>query len=326
LQQFWFPFPGAIEKLNSSNMKFVELITTGDQTGAVPSDELRNAQGYRARVQLEDDDATHELYCLAAHITGEVKGRPAPDAVKPPNDADKAKGKSASDEAAKKRAAEATHGVNVVLVADIDLMANEVFQIESTGEQEEIGAHFDNVVFMLNALDVLAGDTKFVEIRKRAPAHRTLETIENLVAEYRKQRDVEQKESDDKITKEIRQAQASDEEFVTKYNDLAKKASELVRNGEDLTPELREELENATISKIFDAKRIENRVQDLKRDQMREEEILDRKLNSNIRHDENIYKFLAVALPPILPFIVGVFVFFSRRAQEREGVAKSRLR
>ena len=161
LQELWFPFPGAFDKLNSSKMKFVELVTTGDMTGTVPSDQLRNAEDPQGRKQLEE--ATHESYCLAAHITGDVKGRAAPDTDKKD---DKAKATSASEEAAKKRASEATHAVNVVLVSDIDLMANQVFQIHSDAEEEEIGAHFDNIVFVLNALDVLAGDTRFVEIRK----------------------------------------------------------------------------------------------------------------------------------------------------------------
>ena len=97
-------------------------------------------------------------------------------------------------------------------------------------------------------------------------------------------------------------------------------------NGQEISPELREEMQVAQLGQLVEAQRIKNRVDQLKRDESRQQEILDRQLNSKIRHDENIYKFLAVALPPILPFIVGVFVFFSRRAQEREGVAKSRLR
>ena len=83
LQEMWFPFPGAIEKLNSSKMKFVELVTTGDKTGTVPSDQVRSLfEDSRARMQVENDGTTREFYCLAAHITGDVKGKAAPDADK----------------------------------------------------------------------------------------------------------------------------------------------------------------------------------------------------------------------------------------------------
>jgi ABC-2 type transport system permease protein len=34
----------------------------------------------------------------------------------------------------------------------------------------------------------------------------------------------------------------------------------------------------------------------------------------------------AVLLPPIPPLLVAIVVFFTRRAKEREGVSRSRLR
>ncbi|HEX3998197.1 MAG TPA: Gldg family protein [Pirellulales bacterium] len=329
LQEMWFPFPGAVEKLNTSTMKFVELIGTGNTTGTIPSDQIRSViEDAQSRIQLEDENTTHESYCVAAHITGEVKGRPAPDTEKKDagKKADSAKPKSAVEEAEKKRAAEASHTVNVVLVPDIDLMANEVFRIHSDAEEEEIGAHFDNIVFVLNTLDVLAGDTKFVEIRKREPSHRTLETIEGLVADYRQERDEAHHEAQDKVNAEISKAQAGGEEFEQKLRDFQKKAQELQRNGEDITPELREEITVAALNQKVESQRIANRVEQLKRGLARQDEILDRQSNSKTIRVENIYKFAILVLPPILPFIVGMFVFFSRRAQEREGVAKSRLR
>jgi hypothetical protein len=53
---------------------------------------------------------------------------------------------------------------------------------------------------------------------------------------------------------------------------------------------------------------------------------VERKLESQIRREQDRQKWLAVLLPPILPLVLAFFVFFKRRAQEREGVAKSRLR
>jgi ABC-2 type transport system permease protein len=330
LEQLWFPFPGAIEKLNSSKMKFVELVTTGDKTGAIPADQLRNPDK-QTLAEMEAENATRENYCLAAYITGEVKGKPAPDADKPEEKAgdkkaDQEKAKSAVEEAAKKRAAEATHEVNVVLVSDIDLMADPVFQLRSSGEEAEIEARFENVPFVLNVLDVLAGDTRFVEIRKRKASHRTLTTIERVIANYRDDRDAEEQGFRDKYSAEIQKAQAGDDEFVAKVRDLQKKAVEMRRNGDDITPELQEELSVAALGQQVETQRIKNRVDQLKREEAKEQEKLDRTLNSNIYSEQKVYKILAVVLPPILPFIVGVFVFFSRRAQEREGVAKSRLR
>ena len=49
-------------------------------------------------------------------------------------------------------------------------------------------------------------------------------------------------------------------------------------------------------------------------------------LNAAIRHVQNQYKFWSVFLPPMLPLAVAFFVYFNRRAKEREGVSKARLR
>ena len=41
---------------------------------------------------------------------------------------------------------------------------------------------------------------------------------------------------------------------------------------------------------------------------------------------QNLYKYLAIFLPPIPPLLVGAAVFVSRRVREREGISKNRLR
>ena len=41
---------------------------------------------------------------------------------------------------------------------------------------------------------------------------------------------------------------------------------------------------------------------------------------------QNWYKLWAVVLPPLLPLMVGLLVYFNRRAKEREGVARTRLK
>jgi ABC-2 type transport system permease protein len=70
--------------------------------------------------------------------------------------------------------------LHVVLVADIDMLSDAFFQLREMGESQEneINFQFDNVAFILNVLDKLAGDERFIEIRKRRPHHHTLTRIE----------------------------------------------------------------------------------------------------------------------------------------------------
>ena len=111
-------------------------------------------------------DRPHKLgpnteYILAAHITGRLPAAAAADAKKDP----KAKPEKAPDT-----------NVNVVLVADIDMLTDEFFNLREQGEMPGMGMtfDFDNMTFVLNAIDALAGEDRFLELRKRRPKHRTL--------------------------------------------------------------------------------------------------------------------------------------------------------
>ena len=55
-------------------------------------------------------------------------------------------------------------------------------------------------------------------------------------------------------------------------------------------------------------------------------EKVERDLGKKIREEQDRQKWLAVLLPPIPPLVVAFFVYFRRRALEREGVSRARLR
>ena len=68
-------------------------------------------------------------------------------------------------------ASDKTGEINVILVADVDMLHSEFFDLRARRMPEAESAlrlDADNVTFVLNLLDVLAGDTRFVEVRKSA--------------------------------------------------------------------------------------------------------------------------------------------------------------
>ena len=73
-------------------------------------------------------------------------------------------------------------------------------------------------------------------------------------------------------------------------------------------------------------RKLDTTVERLRRERDAGIEEAERSLETTIRREQDRQKWLAVILPPIPPLIVAFFVFFRRRALEREGVAKSRLR
>jgi ABC-2 type transport system permease protein len=52
----------------------------------------------------------------------------------------------------------------------------------------------------------------------------------------------------------------------------------------------------------------------------------ERKLLIDMRNLQDSYKMMAVFLPPIPLLLVALGVYFNRRAKEREGVSRARLR
>jgi ABC-2 type transport system permease protein len=73
-------------------------------------------------------------------------------------------------------------------------------------------------------------------------------------------------------------------------------------------------------------RRLDTKIEQLRRKRDGQVDAVERKLEAQIRREQDRQKWLAVLLPPIPPLVVAFFVFFRRRALEREGVAKSRLR
>ena len=207
------------------------------------------------------------------------------------------------------------HEINVVLVADIDWIAPIMFKLREMGENEDllIDWKFQNVTFALNILDQLAGDDRFISIRKRTRPHRILTKIEEATEEYRQSSLKEQ-------TKFINDARQDIEQARDEYR---KKMGEL---------ESRTDLDPRAKAQVMERERIRlERIRDVKIAQMeqaRDRQIKqsERELAARIRGVQDWYKLCAVLLPPIPPILLAFFVFFHRRKAEREGIDQRRLR
>jgi ABC-2 type transport system permease protein len=183
------------------------------------------------------------------------------------------------------------------------------------GENEDllIDFKFQNVTFVLNILDQLAGDDRFIEIRKRTRPHRILTNIEEATEEYRQRSVKEQSKFVNKARQDIEQAR----------DEYRKKIAEL---------ESRTDLDPRAKAQVLERERIRlERIRDVKIAQMeqaRDRQIKqsERELAAKIRGVQDWYKFCAVALPPIPPILLAFFVFFHRRKTEREGIDSRRLR
>ena len=304
LQQIVCPFPGFIHKLNASPLKFTPLVRTGFETGDLRYNEVvqTTPRGPQLR-PYRPRDWTGKSYVLAARVQGKTEYTPAP--ATPEN--------ILEDKPAEEKPREAN--VDVVLVADMDLFSEPIFQLREQGDMPEIDVYFnfDNVPFVLNVLDDLAGEERFIAIRNRRPAHRTLTRIDQQTQKARKEiADARTKFKEDYDRLE----QDEDERMQKKLAELQQRKN---IDAQQLLIELgmmQQNLERIKEAKLTRAKDEMNR-------KIRESEI---SLNQKVKSVQDRYKLWAVLLPPIPPLFVALIVFIIRRTREREGVSRSRLR
>jgi hypothetical protein len=341
MRQLLFMCAGSFRPTEDSKLTIQKLAVTGTNSGTINYQDAQMAlrSGSSAGIRRT---TTREPYILAAHVRGKSstadalylsekdgkdgKGAKAKDAGK--GDAGKEdKGADAKDKAGDKakteedalagKAPENTQ-INVVLVADIDwILHPQIYQIRAVGKDEDdssqIEFKFQNIPFALNILDSLAGDDRFIDLRKRTRAHRILAKVEEATEEQRKDSLADQQ----KFLKDAQsQIDAAQEEFRKKMSDLEARTDLDPRVKEMMIEQARIRLEGALKSKIASFEKDRD-------SKMKQSE---RSLAAKIRGVQDQYKLLAVLVPPIPPILLAFFVYFHRRKAEREGVDTRRLR
>lgn len=311
LQHVLFPFPGSISKLNVSTMEFTPLVRTGTETGITEHDDMM----YRplgpfgpADVNPRREQIPGSMpYILAARITGKAADEPT---------SGDGNGDDGEDEGADKDRGNGE--VNVVLVADIDMLTGPFFQLREQGEIPGAGLHFDfdNVSLLLNVLDSLAGDDRFIELRKRRPRHRPLTRIDNLMEEARKATRKARREQQQKVDKaQEKEQKILDDEIEKLREDMKKRAISSVEIANRLG-----------MKQKAGQRRLDAKIEELEQERDKRIDAIASRLKDNVRQLQDWYKLMAVALPPMPPLALALIVLLTRRAREREGVAQTRLR
>ncbi len=328
LEEVLFPFPGAIQSSGTvKDLEFIDLVTTSEtHSGTIDFTPMMGG------VANEDYGvATGKRYVLAARI----QAKPGSEAENKEGDAspesDTAKEGDADKKGDKKdEASERKHsGVNVVYVADIDLLDSQFVAIRAGRDRmgDDFDFHFDNVTFVLNIIDSLAGDDRFIEIRKRKPRFATLELIEEQTQAAR----AAELNAISGAKKKMEESIKTEEGNAKKaYADAELKKQELDRRraeGEQVDPdeyravEVQLELLREAAQRRLEVTRVR-----LQQENERTIQSQRRITERQVQGVQNLCKFWAVFLPPIPPLVVGLFVFMYRRLREREGIAKTRRR
>ncbi len=303
LQEVLFPFPGALSKDDKVNLEWTPLVITGTRSGTIEVEQVLGNRGDMRQLRIFEKPGSQAMV-LAAAVDRELPGtQSVTESEKESSDGD-------------------TTLIRAIVVADIDLMGPQIFGLRNRPD-EVFGLNFDNVTFVLNVLDTLSGDERFLEIRKRKPKHRTLERIEDTVADAREMADMQRQKY---ITEFDKAEQGANAEMQKEVGEFEKKIEDMESGGNTDRQAAMQAVQQLASRQRLAQRRLDTKLEQLKRKRDAEIEQVERSLEATIRREQDWQKWLAVMLPPIPPLVVAFFVFFRRRAQEREGVAKSRLR
>lgn len=331
LSQLLLLFPGAIEPRERPGVTFTPLVTTGADVGTIGYQELTMGGQDPFALEFKRQPASSPLV-LAARITSQPAGDTAtktdtPAAGAPPAEGEKP---AATEAPADKPAAASQDQLNVVLVTDIDLMHSEFLRVRAQPNMSDINWQFDNVTFVLNVIDSLAQDERFLDIRKRQSRYSTLKLVEARTAAARDEAETEIT----KFNEDFRRAEEEAKkrqgdalaELQKQVDDLKKKSQE---GGAELTNREVQRALQAAVQQVALKERVEQRrmdttVERLTRERDRKLIRIERELDTEVQRVQNIYKAMALFLPMLPPLAIGLAVFMRRRALESESITPVR--
>jgi ABC-2 type transport system permease protein len=197
--------------------------------------------------------------------------------------------------------------VHAVLIADVDFIHEQFFMIR---RQAVRGWNFDNVTFVLNCVDALAGDESYVALRKRRPRHRTLEKLEALTKTHEDKRLKETDEAERLAKAELDKAQEDFDKRVKQVEgrtDLDERQKEIVLETERGIAQRRLDLARA-------------RVEDDKKGKIDRSHTT---MREAIRAIQRRIKVFAVVLSPMPAIVVGLVVLMIRFSREQKAAAST---
>ncbi len=291
LQNVVLMFPGWL-RARGSKPEFTPLLRVSGTGGTIAFSDVVN-QSFMGITGFNNNRqhlASGLEYTLAARISGAPAEAPKADP-------------------AKKEAPKPAANLKVIVIADLDLISEQFFEIR---KRKVEALDFDNITFVLNCVDVLTGDDAYVELRKRRPRHRTLARLEQQSRTFIERSQKEAKQAEDDARDTLEKAQKSLDAKVAKIRDdkdLDERSREIKLATVQANENRRFEVEKAAIE---DDKR--RKVQDSKA-----------AMEQSIRRIQNWVRLGAILLAPLPTLVLAGFVFGIRAGRENRGANPNRL-
>ena len=286
LQEMLLFFPGAVVPREKSGVDFLPLLRTGASNSGllrwedlVTSDPLFGLTLNPNPRRISDEYA----HVIAAQIKSKSSGSDKKDANAPK--------------------------VNAIFVADVDVVSDDIFNI---AKSQSFDLKIDNITFVLNCVDSLAGEEDFISLRKRRDDARTLKRVEDLTAGSVKRRS-------DAIAKAKEKAEKELEKSEKEFDKELKKIEE--------NTELDERTKIAQMRSLQQARERKLKAFEAKINREAEDEIRQIKAESEreISAVKGQFRFWAIVLPPLPAIFLGLIIGLIRATRERNTIIDERL-
>jgi ABC-2 type transport system permease protein len=298
LQEVMLFYPGQIKPQEGSKLKFEYLMRASPYSVTHDWDEyvVASPMGGIGGLLIPPEKPITEP--LSPVIAARITGKPAADADDKNGDGSPKDGDGSS-----------ASGINVVFIADMDMIADTFFFIR---DKEWQGFHLDNITFVLNAVDELAGDDAFLAVRARRSRHRTLSRVEERTVEAK--------------TRETDAAAKADADATKSLDEARKKLKEEAQKiSGDKSLDNRTKQIMLAAAQENEARRFAVEEQLIKNAQKKKVKEIKDQTEREVRHIESRIRLLAIALPPVPALLLGIFVFAIRARDERQGIIPDRL-
>ncbi|MCP4174871.1 MAG: ABC transporter permease [Fuerstiella sp.] len=200
--------------------------------------------------------------------------------------------------------------VNVIFCSDVDMISDWFFMERNLGN---LDIAFDNVTFILNAVDALAQEETFIDLRSRRASLKTLEYVESQTRELRTKMNDEEKAADKIMTDRLDSAR---KELQAEITEVRERTDLDERSMSQLLKQKEEQLN----------RKLELDEQELEREKNASIRKAGLEMKREIRRVETRVRLFAYILPAILPICFGLLFLGLRRSAEQQSITAERRR
>ncbi|HAW27690.1 MAG TPA: ABC transporter permease [Planctomycetaceae bacterium] len=277
LQEILTFFPGSIRPLSNMTLNFEPLLKTGPNSGLLEWGQITSPFFNSVRITQEPPRVIDKYgHVLAAHITSTDKS-PVKD-------------------------------INVIFVADADLISDELFNIR---ERQAFGLKIDNVTFLLNCVDQLAGDDSYIKLRKRRSKLRTLTLVERETSVFVRERNAEREKATENAEEKLKEAR----------DRLKAERDKIIK---DTTIDGNTKQQMLRMAEENESRRLEVDEANIEREKQRQIEKIKAQTERQIRTIEDRIRWYAILFPPFPAILLGICFLFFRMKNENQNISPDR--